>query len=73
MSNNPRCQPILDELCSTLGYSAASREPQHFELVASAGAAPFAKAVLMAEGLDPVLHQKQFRAVLAVVQRHLDI
>jgi hypothetical protein len=49
---------LLQDLCTQLGYSMATREPERFIELVPQGPDSFADAVLLAEGLDPKLEKR---------------
>ena len=54
---------LLRDLCSTLGFSEALRDPERFMELAHQGPGEFADAVLAVEGLDPSLEKRLRREV----------
>jgi hypothetical protein len=54
---------LLQDLCTQLGYSMATREPERFIELVPQGPDSFADAVLRAEGLDPTLEKRLRRDV----------
>jgi len=49
---------LLIDLCETLGYSMAAREPDRFVRLGAEGTERFAEEVLIAEGLDPAIEKR---------------
>ena len=58
---------LLQDLCTQLGYSMAVRQPERFIELVPKGPESFADAVLVAEGLDPMLEKRLHREIRQVV------